>query len=226
MQTKKKSKANLERWRVIFFQIGIVLALSILILAFEWNTTNESVASLGTLEQADMEEELVPITRPNEPPPPPPPPKPQVVEELLIVDNNKELDEQLKAMNNDIDINEAIPIVPLEPEDEEEDPVIFARAEEMPEFPGGERELIRWIARNVKYPAIARENDIQGRVFVRFVVTAQGKVDKVSIIRKVHPLLDNEAMRVVKAMPEWKPGRHRGTPVNVWYTVPISYKLQ
>lgn len=226
MQTKKKPKANLEKWRLIFLQIGIVLALGIVLLAFEWNTTDESAASLGTLEKADMEEELIPITRPKEPPPPPPPPKPQVVEKLLIVDDKKELNEQLKAMNTDIDIDDVIEIVHLEPEPEKEDPVIFNTAEEMPSFPGGERELLKWIAGNVNYPAVARENDIQGKVFIRFVVTDRGTVDKVSLLRGVHPVLDNEAIRVVKKMPKWKPGRHRGVPVNVWFTVPIFFKLQ
>lgn len=96
----------------------------------------------------------------------------------------------------------------------------------MPEFPGGELALRRYIATNVHYPANARENNIKGKVFVRFVVNKKGNIENTSIARGVHPLLDEEAIRVVKNLPKWKPGRQRGKPANVWYTVPINFTLQ
>ena len=103
---------------------------------------------------------------------------------------------------------------------------IYQLADKMPEFPGGVKGLMTYIAKNVKYPNIARENNITGKVYVRFVVRSNGQVDDVSITRGVDPAIDKEAMRVVKTLPRWKPGKQRGKAVNVWYSVPINFRLQ
>jgi len=96
----------------------------------------------------------------------------------------------------------------------------------MPEFPGGEIELRKYIGKSVKYPVIAQENGIQGRVYISFVVSKKGEVTEVKVARGVDPNLDKEAIRVVKAMPKWKPGKQRGKAVKVSYTVPINFVLQ
>jgi protein TonB len=97
----------------------------------------------------------------------------------------------------------------------------------MPSFPGGEQELRRWIGEHTRYPALMAENNIQGRVIVRFVVTAKGKVDKVDVQHStVDKVGDAEALRVVKSLPDFIPGRHNGRAVPVWYTVPIIFKLE
>ncbi len=103
---------------------------------------------------------------------------------------------------------------------------VFVAVEEMPSFPGGDAELFKFIYENVKYPDIAMENNIQGKVIVRFCVTYKGTVDQVSVLRGVDPTLDEEAIRVIKMLPKWKPGKQGGKPVNVWYTVPISFQLK
>jgi TonB family protein len=103
---------------------------------------------------------------------------------------------------------------------------VFFITEEMPQFPGGELGLRKFIAMNVKYPQEARENNVQGKVYVRFIVTKTGDVDSVTVQRGVDPSLDAEAVRVVKALPKWKPGMQRGVPVNVYYTVPINFSLK
>lgn len=226
MEVKKNPKVDLEKWKVIFVQIGLVITLGVVLLAFEWTTTDETASSLGELDDMEIEEEIIPITRQEEPPPPPPPPQQEVIEELNIVEDDEEIDEEMEVMDLDVDEEEVIEIVEVEVEEEEEEAPIFFIVEDMPEFPGGELELRKWIAENVKYPAAARENDIKGKVYVRFAVTERGKVDKVSVVRGVHPLLDEEAVRVIKKLPKWKPGRQRGKPVSVWYTVPINFQLQ
>jgi protein TonB len=96
----------------------------------------------------------------------------------------------------------------------------------MPEFPGGALELQKWIARAVKYPVIAQENGITGRVYVGFVVNKVGAIENVKIMRGVDPSLDKEAVRVINKMPKWKPGKQRGKAVKVSYTVPINFQLQ
>lgn len=103
---------------------------------------------------------------------------------------------------------------------------IFQVVEEMPEFPGGMGECMKWLGKNIKYPTIAQENGVQGRVIVQFVVTKEGNIEEPVVANGVDPYLDAEALRVIKAMPKWKPGKQRGKEVNVKYTLPIHFRLQ
>lgn len=122
------------------------------------------------------------------------------------------------------------PPVEEAPQAEEYEPAIdnkiFTAVEEMPQFPGGEAALLSWIADNLVYPAEAAGNNIQGRVVVQFVVNRDGTIGDVKVARGKDPNLDREAIRVVKKLPRFKPGRMNGQPVNVWYTLPILFKLQ
>jgi protein TonB len=123
-------------------------------------------------------------------------------------------------------INVAPVISAPKAEEEEESAQVFFIVEDMPEFPGGEMALRAYIANAIKYPVIAQENGIQGKVYVTFVVGRDGKVTNATIARGVDPSIDKEALRVVNSLPTWKPGKQRGKPVNVSYTVPINFVLQ
>jgi len=103
---------------------------------------------------------------------------------------------------------------------------VFVIVEDMPGFPGGEKALMEFIYENIRYPEEARQAGIEGRVVIRFCVNYNGAVDRVSVIKGVHPLLDNEAIRVVSLLPPWEPGKQGGKPVNVWYSVPINFQLR
>jgi protein TonB len=116
--------------------------------------------------------------------------------------------------------------VATEKEEEKEDAPVFFIVEEMPEFPGGQLALRTFIAQSIKYPVIAQENGIQGKVFINFVVEKDGTVTKATVFRGVDPSLDKEALRVVNSLPKWKPGKQGGKPVRVSYTVPINFQLQ
>ena len=118
------------------------------------------------------------------------------------------------------------PVVAAKEEEEEETAEVFFIVEDMPEFPGGEMALRAYIANQIKYPVIAQENGIQGKVYVTFVVGKDGSVSNATIARGVDASLDKEALRVVNTLPKWKPGKQRGKPVNVSYTVPINFQLQ
>ncbi len=109
-----------------------------------------------------------------------------------------------------------------EPEKEE----VFRAVEQMPQFPGGDAELMKYLSKNIKYPTMAMENNIQGRVVVQFVVTKTGSIGEVKVIRSVDPDLDREAIRVCKSLPKFIPGKMNGQAVNVWYTLPVNFKLQ
>lgn len=98
--------------------------------------------------------------------------------------------------------------------------------EEMPEFPGGQEALMNYLATNIRYPKAAMEEGLQGRVYVQFVINTEGQSEQIKILREAHPLLDNEAYRVVAEMPRWKPGMQSGQPVSVSYTVPVNFALE
>lgn len=227
MEVKKSPKADLENKKSVFMQIGLAVTLAIVLIAFEWSTTDVDASQFEMVEELEAEEEIMPITRQEEVKPPPPPPPPKVADVLNIVEDDVELDEELDIEDTEMDEDTEIDFSDLAMEEEESDdaPVFFI-VEDMPEFPGGEEALRKYIAQSVKYPVIAQENGIQGRVYVSFVVNTKGKVTDVKIARGVDPNLDKEAIRVVNAMPAWKPGKQRGKAVKVSYTVPINFVLQ
>ena len=124
-----------------------------------------------------------------------------------------------KVMDKEVKVEETPPPPPA-------DDVVFTSVEQDPQFPGGQAALLKWVADHIKYPAVAQENGIQGRVTVQFVVTKNGTVGQVKVVRGKDPDLDKEAVRVVKSLPKFTPGKMNGHPVNVWYTLPITFKLQ
>lgn len=228
MDLKKSEKADLENKKNVFFMFGLVVALGVILLAFEWTSKQSKADSLGAIQSQEVEEEIIPITREQEVKPPPPPPPPKVVEVLNIVEDDVKIDDELQIDDSEADDETVIDVAPVvsAKEEEEETNEVFFIVEDMPEFPGGELALRNYIANAVKYPVIAQENGIQGKVYVTFVVSKNGSVTKAAIARGVDPSLDKEAIRVVNSLPKWKPGKQRGKTVNVSYTVPINFVLQ
>jgi protein TonB len=156
--------------------------------------------------------------------PPHPPPPPKVIDVLNIVEDDVELDEELVIEDTEATEDMEVDFSNMQSEEEEEAAVFFI-VEDMPIFPGGDAALHKYLA-TAQYPIIAQENGIQGRVYVKFVINTDGSVTDVQIARGVDPSLDKEALRVVKNMPKWKPGKQRGQAVRVSYTVPINFVLQ
>ena len=230
MELKKSPKADLENKKNVFFLLGLVLALGLMLVAFEWTTKPKKAESFGAVQTQDVDDELIPITREPEVKPPPPPPPPQVVEVLNIVDNDVKIEDELKIEDTEADDATVIDVAPvvsnMKDEEEEEESKVFYIVEEMPEFPGGELALRKYIANAINYPVIAQENGIQGKVYVTFVVDKDGSISDAHVARGIDPSLDKEALRVVNSLPKWKPGKQRGQPVRVSYTVPINFVLQ
>jgi periplasmic protein TonB len=171
------------------------------------------------------------------PPPPPPPPPADVVQQQryvppVVVDSIKPEDNvQLMTADQaqvEVKNEEVVEVVEVKEEVQEEDPEAtpFVVVEEMPMYPGGDAELLKYIAEHTQYPEVAKENNIQGRVIVRFCVTSKGGVSQVSILKGVDSELDAEAIRVVNTLPAFKPGKQGGKPVPVWYMVPITFTLK
>lgn len=227
MEVKKTPKADLESKKTVFLQIGLVVVLSLVLVAFEWTSTDVNVDFSLQDEDIEVEEEIIPITRQEEVKPPPPPPPPAVADILNIVEDDVELDEELEIMDTEMSQDDIVDFSNMVFEEETRDEgEIFMIVEEMPEFPGGSEALQKYLAQSVRYPVIAQENGIQGRVYIQFVINQNGEVTNATILRGVDPSLDREALRVVEAMPKWKPGKQRNRPVRVSYTVPINFVLQ
>ncbi|MCK5731045.1 MAG: TonB family protein [Draconibacterium sp.] len=229
MDLKKSTKADLESKRNTFLMVGLVVALGVTLMAFEWTSKQGKADSLGSIAAMEVDEEIIPITREKEITPPPPPPPPKVVEVLNIVEDDVEIEDELEIEDSEADdetIIDVAPVVVAEEEEEADAAEVFFIVEDMPEFPGGDLALRKYIGNSVKYPIIAQENGIQGKVYVTFVVGKDGKVYNAAIARGVDPSLNKEALRVVNSLPPWKPGKQRGKAVNVSYTVPINFVLQ
>ncbi len=227
MEQKKTEKADLENKKVIFTEIGLVIALAIMLFAFEWKSYDKSVQDLGTRQVEDIPEEIIPITEQKLKPPPPPPAK-QVVKINIVEDDvevEDEIDIDVEADQN-TEVEEYIAPVMSQEEESEEEKTIFMVVESMPEFPGGEPALYKYLAENIKYPQMAKESGIQGRVFVTFVVERDGSVTDVRVLRGIGGGCDEEAIRVVKGMPKWSPGKQRGKAVRVQYNLPVKFTLQ
>jgi len=227
MEIKKTDKANLENKKGLFHQIGFVIALGAVLLAFEWTSRPADLGDLGKLDNMDLEEEIIPITRQlNEPPPPPPPV--QNTEVINIVQDNVEINDELLLDDTESDEATQVQIVEFEEEEEVVDEQqIFLVVEDMPTFQGQGIEAFRnYCQTNSKYPIIAQENGISGRVYISFVVDKDGSIANVQVVRGVDPALDKEAIRVVKSSPKWVPGKQRGRPVKVSFTIPILFQLQ
>ena len=225
MQIKKSQHASLEDKKIIYVLMGFVFVLSLCYVALEW--TEQEVTKYEVMDDEFLFEEEVEIQQTTqETPPPPPPPAVQEVEVLNVVEDNVETESI--EINTEDDKEEVVIAAPVEaPEEEEEEEVIFVVVETMPEFPGGQQALFKYLSENVKYPVIAQENGIQGRVICQFVVNKDGSiVDVVAVRSSGEPSLDKEAIRVIKSMPKWKPGKQRGKPVRVKYTVPVNFRLQ
>lgn len=228
MEIKKSPKADLEGKKTTGVLIGLVLILAAMFVAFEWSERDVAITADSGIQEVAFEEEMVPITEQEEPKQAPPPPEAPKVEEVLqIADNDANVEETTIQSNEDKGEAVEIKYVPAVVEEEEvEEQQIFQVVEEMPEFPGGMAECMKFLAKNIKYPTIAQENGVQGRVIVQFVVNKDGTIVDPVVVRSVDPYLDKEALRVIKAMPKWKPGKQRGKAVRVKYTVPVTFRLQ
>ena len=224
MRVLKNARANLENKRRIFFQIGAIIALLFVIVAFEYRTYEKDVIPEIFNRNFDEIEEFSMVTIHKEPPPPP-----KVKSRPIVINvvENTEIDSSLEI---DFSTEEDDPMetwtgfdLPDEPEIDSDS--IFISVEQKPEFPGGLSGLYSYFKNNVKYPLPAMERGISGRVFLNFVVEPDGSISNVIVLRGIGGGCDEEAVRVIRNMPLWEPGRQRGRAVRVSFTVPIKFTL-
>ena len=227
MELKKSKRADLENKKGIFIQVGLVVALSVILIAFEWTSKPAVEDDTEMVQQIEFEDEMI-VTRRQEPPKEQPKPEtPKVAEVLDIVEDDVEIEDFDFDMEVDEDTEYDFTMVE-DDEEEIEEEQIFYIVEDMPTFNGGDPaiEFRKYIFENLEYPEIAAENGISGRVIVQFAVNNRGRVVDAVVVRSVDPALDKEAIRVVMASPPWTPGKQRGKAVKVLFTFPINFVLQ
>jgi len=224
MEAKKSKKADLEHKRVIFIQIGLIISLAVVLYAFEYKSYEKKELDLGVRIIEDVTEEIIPITEQ----------KvevqkivaPKTITVINIVDDDVEIEDDIDIDIEADDDTEIEEYVPIEEEEEAEEQEIFLVVESPPSFPGGEAARKRFLGENLKYPQMAKESGIQGKVYVTFVVEPNGSVSGIKILRGIGGGCDEEAIRVTKLMPKWIAGKQRGKPVRVQFNMPIKFTLQ
>lgn len=222
MEAKKTSRADLENKKSVFFQVGIAIALMACFAAFEWKTTNSGPIVINKPD-AVFDPIEIPITFPEKPEV-----KLQPSHSLTPVDDKQEVDD-IVFKPVDIGQGDAIPEPPVfKPREEQTivDDVPFISVEQMPQFPGGDAALFRYLGSQIKYPAIDKDLGIKGTVYVKFIVEKDGSISGVELLKGVSPTIDAEAIRVVKGMPRWNPGKQREEPVRVFFNLPIRFDLR
>ncbi|MCW5912033.1 MAG: energy transducer TonB [Cyclobacteriaceae bacterium] len=223
MEAKKTDKADLTKKTSFFFSIGLLVALGITFMAFEWKSYDDDLVDLQG-KSTNVFEELVEVP-PTEQPPPPAPiiQQPQIVE----VPDEEEIKEDIQ-LKFDVEVTEdtkveAVVVAPIE--EKEDVDQIFSVVEETAEPKGGMPAFYKYVGEKMKYPAQARRMGVEGRVFVEFVVNRDGSIVDVKAIKGIGAGCDEEAVRVVQSAPSWKPGKQRGKPVRQKMVIPIIFKL-
>lgn len=227
MEIKKSEQADLERAKTTSLLIGFVMVLALHFVALEWTKRDKKIDSSGMIAvEINLEEEMVPITLPEKKTVPPPPAAVQASEVIQIVENDAEIEESTIMSDQDqVEFFEITEVDNVLVEEEVQEEAPFQVVEKMPEFPGGTAALNAYLKKNIKYPSVCRENNIQGRVLIQFIVNKDGSIVEPEVVKSVNPYLDKEAIRVVSAMPKWTPGEQRGKTVRVKFTLPVNFKL-
>jgi len=225
MEIKKSVKADLERKKSIFLQVGLVLALSLSLFAFEYKSYDKVEEEASAVTQSEVIEEVVMQTKQELKLETPPPAQAQTTL-LTIVDNSVQVANDVEIDAEDVGAkNEVYQEVAQETAVEAEEATIFSVVEESPGYPGGDEARMKYLRDNLKYPQLARESNIDGTVFIEFIVERDGSISKPLIKRDIGGGCGEEALRVVKSMPKWSPGKQRGKPVRTQFVLPIKFIL-
>ena len=235
MQPKKNDKVDLSKNSSLYFVIGLALILLISWQAIEWKTYDKDLYGYQALDVDEEDDEEIPITEQIKTPPPPPPPPPPAPEFIEVVEDEEEVEETV-IESTETNEEEIVEIVEVEEEFEEVD-VPFAVIEDVPIFPGCEKvdksqrrdcfqeKMNKHIRKNFRYPEIAQEMGIQGRVYVNFIIAKDGQITNIRM-RGPDKNLEKEAQRIISKLPSMIPGKQRGRPVRVPFSIPITFRLQ
>lgn len=226
MQIKKSPKADLNNKKGLFLEIGLIFALLLTVAAFAYTQKERQVEIIETSMEV-VEEEITDITTQDQKPPEPPKKvEMQVLSDVLnVVTNDTKIETEFdfSEFSEDVEIVQQIEVV----EEAAEDDAPFIIAEEMPKFQGGDLMKFRsWVQGKLKYPQIAQENGISGKVTLTFVIERDGSLTNIQVMQSPDRSLADEAVRVLQSSPKWTPGKQRNSPVRVRYTLPVEFRIQ
>ena len=236
MEPKKNEKVDLSKNSSLYFVIGLSLVLLISWQAIEWKTYDKSLYGYEALNVEDDDDEEIPITEQIKTPPPPPPPPPPAPEVIEVVEDEEEVEETV-IESTETDEDEIIEVEEVEIEEFDDVDVPFAVIEDVPIFPGCEKvkkserrncfqkQMNKHIRKNFRYPEIAQEMGIQGRVYVNFIISKDGSIANIRM-RGPDKNLEKEAQRIISKLPNMTPGKQRGRAVRVPFSIPITFRLQ
>jgi len=230
MEAKKTAKADLENKKGLFLEIGLVAIIAICLLAFNWKNydANDELKVNTRTADSELEEEIIQTQEDQPEPemPEPEAPEPQTTE-FQEVDDNKEIEHELvvNAEDNANAAQDAYVAPTASTEDVEVEEEILVFVEKDPEFPGGPEALLKYLAENLQYPDLARQGNIEGKVYVEFVVEKDGRVTNCKVLRDIGAGCGQEAVRVIKSMPKWSPGESAGKRVRTRFQQQVVFKL-
>ena len=233
MEIKKSAKVDLDGRRGKDFFLGVVLVLALLFVALEydWTSTDDEYdyeALENIVKELDLEalkeEERIPLIKE------PVRERPQSAEKLNVVEDDpqEELKDEIPPAETDVEVKTVDEVEdPEQPTvlDMENNPLNFRVVEELPEFPGGASEFMKWLTKNLRYPAQAQQRKLQGKVVAQLIVNKDGSISNIELVKRVDPSLDNEALRVLRLMPRWKAGQQNEKPCRTQVCIPIVFKL-
>ena len=233
MEIKKSAKVDLDGRRGKDFFLGVVLVLALLFVALEYDwTSNDDEYDYEALEnivkeldlEALKEEERIPLIKE------PVRERPQSADKLNVVEDDpqEELKDEIPPAETDVEVKTVDEVEdPEQPTvlDMENNPLNFRVVEELPEFPGGASEFMKWLTKNLRYPVQAQQRKLQGKVVAQFIVNKDGTISNIELVKRVDPSLDNEALRVLRLMPRWKAGQQNEKPCRTQVCIPIVFKL-
>ncbi|MEN8137375.1 MAG: TonB family protein [Bacteroidota bacterium] len=247
MQIKKNPEVSLENYRAIFFEIGLIISLFIVYLVLESKSDRRIDTDMLTTQTIFVDEIEVPVTERKTDPALIKKPPPAPVTQIIVVADNTIIEQELEIETTEIDEDTEIefktkkagPIAPIMEEEEEEEVYNFQIVESQPIYPGCEgysskqsrymcfqKQIMAHVKKNFKYPEVAKEMGIQGRVIIKFVIGKDGIIKDVGVLRGIDKSLDEEALRIVEALPKMTPATQRGRPVPVSFMLPINFQLQ
>lgn len=230
MEVKKSREADLDEHRLQGFLLGLIVVLALLFVALEWNSDDSGWAFFDKEDSLEAEIELAPLKRErNEIPM-------MLPQEQRI---EKQQSDQLRLVDNDVELPpEPRPVEAEQPEPEKlaeeekpqvvdmyDEPVDFRVVEDLPQFPGGAAEFMKWLTRNLRYPAAAQQQKVKGRVVAQFVINVDGTVSDLQLVERLEPSCDGEVLRVLQTMPKWQAGVMNARPCRTRVIIPIVFNM-
>ncbi len=220
MDSKKSDEANLEKRRSTFLVAGFLTSLAIVLMAFEWTVYEKEKIKEQKLDLDLMQQEKVPPSQPEKPKP-----KPKKTTQIEVVEEEEDIEDELNVSDMEIDESSEIDFDGAEEEENVKEEKVFSVVEEMPKFPGGKQKMFKYLGEHIQYPSKAKDAGVTGTVYVSFTVEKDGSITNVKVLRGIGAGCDEEAKRVVRNMPNWKPGEQRGKKVRVNYKLPVKFQL-